>query len=292
MPDELNGPLVVLVDGHELRGEEASAFIARSLDGGTLKVGGVERLRGLVAALEERRDDPVLQRAFALVAEYREARLRAELDMGARWMPTLAPELVVEIERKMEAGEDLTKAELEQYHVAVKVTQPQTNDEAEWDRWYETPVAAMLPRSVASEQRTATPSRPRQAHPRGRRTSRGRRARAPSARSGDDDPHELAAALAAVIDAHGPRSASWLATQVGRRKKVVLQALHLGRFVQVGKGRSSTWANVPVAPVAFRDAVWRARSRGALDGIEAIELLLEPPPGVLAMLERRPKVPA
>ena len=126
--------------------------------------------------------------------------------------------------------------------------------------------------------------------PRARRGVSRSRARAPSRT--DDDPHELAAALAALIDEHGPRSACWLATQVGRRKKVVLQALHLGRFVQVGKGRSSTWENLPVVPVAFRDAVWRARSRGALDGIEAIELLLEPPPGVLAMLAERPKVPA
>jgi hypothetical protein len=29
--------------------------------------------------------------------------------------------------------------------------------------------------------------------------------------------------------------------------------------------------------------VWRARSGGAIDGIEALELLLEPPPAVLAM---------
>ena len=134
-------------------------------------------------------------------------------------------------------------------------------------------VAAMArPKPVAQTART----------PRTRRGAARARARAPSRR--DDDPHELAAALAALIDAHGPRSACWLAPQVRRQKKVVLQALHLGRFVQVGKGRSTTWDNEPVAPVAFRDAVWRARHSGAIDGIEALELLLEPPPGVLAML--------
>jgi hypothetical protein len=66
----------------------------------------------------------------------------------------------------------------------------------------------------------------------------------------------------------------------------VLVALHAGLFVQVGKARAARWdvAEVPAAVQRYRDEVWKARRRGVIDGIEAIELLLDPKPRVLEML--------
>lgn len=106
----------------------------------------------------------------------------------------------------------------------------------------------------------------------------------------------LADQLEAALRETGPLSGGALAAHVRRRRASVYRALHAdARFAWSGRRRASRWAlapparsstrdNVPVVPIAFRDAVWRARSLGALDGIEAIELLLEPPPKVLAML--------
>jgi hypothetical protein len=130
----------------------------------------------------------------------------------------------------------------------------------------------------------------RAARPRGRRVARrGARARSPGRRTnaGDGDPEpDLAAQLARLICERGSCSACRLAKELGRRKADVLAALHLGPFVQVGRGRAATWDVVPVPPVVelYERAVWRARRRGVIDGWEAIELLLEPKPRVLAML--------
>jgi hypothetical protein len=54
----------------------------------------------------------------------------------------------------------------------------------------------------------------------------------------------------------------------------------------VGKGRASTWDVAPEPPELerFHEKVWKARRSGAIDAYEALELLLEPPPRVLAML--------
>jgi len=107
-------------------------------------------------------------------------------------------------------------------------------------------------------------------------------ARSPG-RSSDDEPHELPAALAALIDAHGPRSACWLATEVRRRKSVVLETLRSGPFVCFGRGRAAKWDNAPVAPIAVRDAVWQARRSGELTAEEALEVLVASSPALLAM---------
>lgn len=136
-------------------------------------------------------------------------------------------------------------------------------------------------------------SRPRRdgTSPRSRSSRSRQRARSPGRKS-EDDPPQLAeliavgAELAALIAELGPCSACWLATTVGRRKETVLKALRLGSFVMLGRGRAARWdvAPTPAEIVDFRDAVWKARRSGAIEAYEAIELLLEPPPRVLAIL--------
>jgi hypothetical protein len=142
-------------------------------------------------------------------------------------------------------------------------------------------------RSQRSNLQAAVVVPARTVRPRVSRSRTTRRARAPGrSRSSDDDPHDLAARLAGLIGEHGPSSACWLAAEVGRRKSSILAALHLGPFVQVGKGRAARWTNqrAPVASEPYRNAVWKARRLGAIDAVEALELLLEPKPLVHAML--------
>jgi hypothetical protein len=118
-----------------------------------------------------------------------------EAELAARWAPTLTPELVAELERKSQSDEDMSRDELEQWSVAVDLSQPElAAPEEEWDRWYETPVAALIapaaplgtaiaPSPLGTRSRSARPAaRPR----RRRRTNRG----SPGRQSGDDDPHE------------------------------------------------------------------------------------------------------
>jgi hypothetical protein len=125
--------------------------------------------------------------------------------------------------------------------------------------------------------------------PRPRRATTARRARSPgrSTRAGDGDPEpDLAAQLARLISAGGYRSACELAKEVGRRKADVLEALHRGGFVQVGRGRAAKWGvvAVPAVLVRYRDEVWKARRKGLIDADETLELLLDPKPRVLEML--------
>ena len=69
----------------------------------------------------------------------------------------------------------------------------------------------------------------------------------------------------------------------------MLEALHAGPFLQVGKGRSARWEVAPEEPIPaevlrYRDAVWKARKSGALSDVEAFELLIFPAPAVMARL--------
>jgi hypothetical protein len=92
--------------------------------------------------------------------------------------------------------------------------------------------------------------------------------------------------LVVLIAKHGPRSGRWLRDELGVRKTTLYSALHTGQFVQVGRGRAAKWDVVPVPPEIerYRAEVWKARSRGVIDGVEALELLLDPKPRVLEML--------
>jgi hypothetical protein len=99
----------------------------------------------------------------------------------------------------------------------------------------------------------------------------------------------LADQFTALLDEHGPHSACWLAREVGRRKADVLEALHLGAFVQVGKGRAAKWDVVSIPATAavvvrYEAEIWKARCRGAINAVEALELLLDPKPRVLELL--------
>ena len=91
----------------------------------------------------------------------------------------------------------------------------------------------------------------------------------------DDDPHELVAALAALIFECGPQSGCTLAVGVRRRKADVLVELHAGPFRQVGKGRSARWEiapeeSIPAAVVRFRDGVSKARRNGVIDAAKRL----------------------
>jgi hypothetical protein len=121
--------------------------------------------------------------------------------------------------------------------------------------------------------------------PRSRRVRSSRTSHGPPRLSADDDP-DLVAQLASLIGEHGPLPASWLRCQVRRRKTTVLMALRVGPFVMVGKGRAAKWdvAPEPTELEQFHEGVWKARRSGLIDAYEALELLLEPPPRVLAML--------
>jgi hypothetical protein len=142
------------------------------------------------------------------------------------------------------------------------------------------------PIALASCSRTASPrSRGTSRAPRARRGRSGRGARSNGRRT-DDDPHKLGAQLAGLIGEYGLCSACSLAREVGRRKADVLEALRLGPFEQVGRGRAAKWAVVPVPAVLvrYRDEVWKARRRGLIDADETLELLIDPKPRVLEML--------
>jgi hypothetical protein len=122
--------------------------------------------------------------------------------------------------------------------------------------------------------------------PRSRRVRTSRTSHGPPGRlSADDDP-DLADQLGALISEWGPQSAAWLRCETGRRKTDVLEALRVGPFVKVGDGRSTTWDIAPPSPELerYRNEIWKARRRGVIDALDAIELLIEPKPQVLAML--------
>ncbi len=55
----------------------------------------------------------------------------------------------------------------------------------------------------------------------------------------------LADELERILAEHGPRSACWLAADVGRRKTDVLAGLRDRRFRLIGKGRACRWEVVP-----------------------------------------------
>jgi hypothetical protein len=141
-------------------------------------------------------------------------------------------------------------------------------------------VAKMGVRRTSRPARVGTVARSR------RRSRSTRRARSPS-RSTDDDPSsDLTAQLEAIILERGPLSARTLALELRRRKKTVLAALHLGPFVQLGRGRAAKWDIAPAVPELerLRETVWTARCSGEIDAYEALELLLDRSPKVLAML--------
>jgi hypothetical protein len=115
-----------------------------------------------------------------------------EDELAERWGPMLTREVVAELERKMDADEDLSRDELEQWHVAVRMTRPTTTDEAVWDHWYGRPVSASLRTLAPAVGIRGRQPRLRGARPRGRRPRRNSRARSPGRRTSgsDDDPHE------------------------------------------------------------------------------------------------------
>src|SRR5262245_10617193 len=71
---------------------------------------------------------------------------REEAELVAKWASTITRNLVLELDRKLAAGEDLTGDEDLQWATAVRLTRPRPDaPEAIWDRWYETPISRMLP---------------------------------------------------------------------------------------------------------------------------------------------------
>lgn len=104
-----------------------------------------------------------------------------------KWAAGLTRAKVRELERKAKDPDaDLTQDELEQWLVAVQLSEPSTNREREWTIWYHVPVAASLfdlraPRGSHIARRP--PRRPRGSRSR----STARRQRGSPARL--DDPH-------------------------------------------------------------------------------------------------------
>jgi hypothetical protein len=105
-------------------------------------------------------------------------------ELYGRFPLALTPTLVAKLEEKTRAGQDISWAEGQLWFAAVDASQPRTAREADWNRWYATPVArSLFARRVLAPQRS-----PRRARPRGRRVAGRTRARSPAGRLDDDEP--------------------------------------------------------------------------------------------------------
>lgn len=183
------------------------------------------------------------------------------------WGRRLSPAKQKEVERRLAAGEALTYEQLQMHVAGIRLTQPRTSDEAAWDRWYETPISKML-------FATSRPAlRPQNVRPHGRRPRRRTRVRAPAGSDADDEPAPPRAATRSICPGCGeefsPRRPNQRYHDSACRQRAFYHRQRSGPTDALER---------------YRDEVWEARRSGAIDPEEALELLVDPKPHVLAML--------
>jgi hypothetical protein len=100
----------------------------------------------------------------------------------------------------------------------------------------------------------------------------------------------LADRIEAFLTEQGPQPGKTIARAVRKQDAEVVAVLHGDdRFDYTGSTKGRRWFVLPtpapaIAPEALREAVWRARRRGELTGVEALEILIAPTPRLLKAL--------